>query len=276
MKLNMKKISRALVVLLALGAVIQIGRVLAETALSGESPAAGDAVNTDISQEVLNKLNETDPGRYDLNVSRFKNLLLTLNVHEKFKNEIERLILEGHDLPDLLIAYEFLYQNFGKKQELESLATQKESGKTWSAVFAEYNRNHEDFVPRSFEPDYLESLTTTAGMTPDDIMLADRISFVSGSPVKDIIADKLESQKTWKQIAADLDILHSASTLPRVQITEKQMARLVSGTFTERQVAEAFVLAQKLGETPETIAGLMKAGKTEEAVMAESYTEKYN
>lgn len=271
----MKKISRALVILLALGALFQIGSVLAQT-LSAEPSSTSDPVNTDISQVVLDKLNETDPALYDQNVNILINLLLTLNVHERFKQEIERLILEGHTLPDLLIAYEFLYQSFGHMQELESMVSQKETGKTWATVFAEYKKSHKEFIPRAFEPDYLESLTTTSGFTPDYVMLADHLSFVSGTPVNDLIALKLESQISWKQIAADLDILHSASTLPRVQITEEQLTRFATGTFTDQQVAEAFVLAQKLAETPETVIRQMKAGKTEEAIMAESYIEKYN
>jgi hypothetical protein len=274
--MNVKKISKALVIVVTLGAAIQIGSVFAQTALSEVSTVTSDAMNTDISQEVLNKLNEADPGRYDLNVSRIKNLLITLNAHEKYKHEIERLILAEKTLPDVLIAYEFLYQNLGKMQELESLVNKKESGWTWMAVFAEYNKNHADFVPRSFDPDYLERLMATPGITPDDIMLADQISFVSDISVDFIITDKLEKQRSWKQITADLNILHSASTLPRVQISKEQQAKFTSGIFTESQVAEAFVLAQKLGETSETVVKLMKAGKTEEAIMAESYMQKYN
>ena len=41
-------------------------------------------------------------------------------------------------------------------------------------------------------------------------------------------------------------------------------------------MTEAFVLAQKLGETQETVVERMKAGKTEEDIMAESYMHKYN
>ena len=133
-------------------------------------------------------------------MSRLKNLLITLNAHEKYKHEIERLILAGKALPDVLIAYEFLYQHFGKMQELETLVQEKESGWTWGAVFAGYNEKHPDFVPRSFEPEYLERLMAMPGITPDDIMLADRISFVSETSVDALITDKLEAQRSWKQI----------------------------------------------------------------------------
>ena len=53
----MKNFSRALVIVIVLGVVIQIGSVLAQTALSGTASVTSDDVNTDISQEVLNKLN---------------------------------------------------------------------------------------------------------------------------------------------------------------------------------------------------------------------------
>ncbi|THF72582.1 hypothetical protein E6C55_32710 [Cohnella fermenti] len=236
-----------------------------------------EAVNTEISSDVLEQLQEeSDSATYELQVNRLKNLITALDVHEKFKQEVERLIKEGHSLPDVLIAYEFLYQSYGRMQDLEPLIKQKEDGKEWDAVFTDYNRKHETYVPRSFDSEYLEGLLKTPGVTPDDIMLADRLSFVTDTEVKDILEDRLESDKSWKQIAVELNVLNGSSSLPRVQITEEELAAFSTDTFTEDNVAEAFVLAQKLAETPESVVELMQAGKSEEAIMAASYSHKYS
>lgn len=280
LKINTKRISSAFVIILVVAIVVQLGSVLAENGLpwgsSEETTVESDTVNTTISEDTINKLIETNASQAESQESLFQSMLVSLNVHEKFKEEIERLVVEGYALSDLLIAYDFLYQNFGTIDELEDLVEKKESGRTWESVFTEYNKEHEAFEPRSFDPAYLEQLSKIPTITPDDIMLADRISFVSDTSVEKIMTEKLESQKSWKQIAAELDVVHSASTLPKVQISEEQMAKFVSDTFKEEQVAEAFVLAQKLGETPETVVVQMKAGKSEEAIMAQGYTEKYN
>lgn len=278
--MKIKTMSKVLAIVLALSALLQTGYTLLSIVQAQTAASAGGteaAVNIDIPQDVLDKLKSSDPSHYDTNLANYKKLLVALDVHGKFKREIERLILEGHRLPDLLIAYEFLNQNYGKMQDLETMVKFREAGKTWDAVFTGYNKDHAAFVPRSFDSDYLEGLMKTPGFTPDDIMIADRLAFVSGKPVKDLIAGKLESQNSWKEIAADLDILHSASALPRVQITAQQLKQYtVPGTFAEAKVTAAFVLAQKIGKSPETVIGKMQAGMTDEAIMAESYIETYD
>lgn len=256
-RMKIKTMSRALLIVLALSVAIQAGYSLVSI-VQAQTVVSSGGTSTDIE-------------------TKYKQLLVTLDVHEKFKQEIERLIMAGHRLQDLLIAYDFLYQNFGKMQDLESLIKQKEAGKPWEALFTAYNTSHTEFVPRAFDPDYLEGLMKMPGFTSDDVMMADRVSFVSGKPVKDLIAAKLESQRNWKDVTAELDILHGTSTLPRVQITAQQLSKFAKpGAFTEEQVAEAFVLAQKIGKSPETVIEKMKTGLTEEAIMADGYMEKYN
>lgn len=289
-KLKMKTVSKALLVVLALSIVVQAGYTLvsfvqAQTVVMDDEAPQAAAIESgattfdhiEIPQDVLDKLQATDSSHYDSNLTKYKQLLVDLDVHVKFQQEIERLILAGHRLPDVLIAYEFLYQNFGKLLDLESLVKMVESGKSWEAVFTSYTNSHKEFVPRAFDPDYLESLMKTPGFTSDDVMMADRVSFASGITVKDLITSKLESQRNWKDVTAELNLLHGTSALPRVQVTSQQLSKFVNpGTFTEDQVVQAFVLAQKIGQSPETIVEKMKAGKTEAAILAENYMVKYN
>lgn len=279
MKLTKKTVIGSVVVLLAAVAIYQFSGVFAQTVVTEESSVMSwndAAVSTEISSDVLERLQEeTDSSTYEFQVNRLKNLLVTLDVHEKFKQEIERLIKAGHSLPDVMVAYEFLYQSYGQLKELEPLIERKEDGQTWPAVFTNYNLKHKKFVPRSFESDYLEGLLKTPGVTPDDIMLADRLSFVTGDKVEEILNNRLEAAKSWEQIAVERNVLNGSSALPRVQITEAEMARFSTDTFTEDDVAEAFVLAEKLAEAPETIVEQMQVGKSEETIMAESYVNKY-
>ncbi|MDR6553469.1 hypothetical protein [Paenibacillus qinlingensis] len=289
-RIKMNTVSKALLIVLALSIAVQTGYTLvsyvhAQTvAMDEEAPKVPTtetgATSIDqkvIPQDVLNKLQATDSSHFDSNVMKYKQLLADLNVHAKVQQEIERLVMAGHSLSNVLIAFEFLYQKFGKLPELELLVKQKEAGKAWEALFAGYNSGHKAFVPRAFDPDYLEDLMKKPGFTSDDVMMADRVSFASGIDVKDIITSKLESKRNWMDITAELDLLHGTATLPRVQITAQQLSKFVKpGSFTEDKIAEAFVLAQQIGQNPETVVEKMKAGKTEAAIRAESYMLKYN
>ncbi|MFZ5968693.1 MAG: hypothetical protein ACOYVK_16185 [Bacillota bacterium] len=289
--MNKKIISKTLTILLFAGITIQAGftaysmidtqsnntvesQVLQETTISTELQEE-DTANTDISEEIQNLIRQSDPANFDKNIANYKNLLIDFNVHSQFKEEIERLIREGHKLPDILSGYEFLYHNYGTVQELENFITQKESGKTWKQIFGEYNKNNAEFIPRSFDTDYLEGLMKTPSITSDDIMIADRISYESGQAFEELINKKMED-KSWKTLNAEVGIINSASILPRVEVTSEQLKKyLASGALTEQQIVEAFVLAQKLGKSTDVIIGKVKAGYTEESIIQEYCTEKY-
>ncbi|CAG7658640.1 hypothetical protein ACFQI7_32635 [Paenibacillus allorhizosphaerae] len=314
--MNKRKVSHWVVVLLLLGVIMQAGVEMASTfqsnALTGpfEEPTAssesgdkeatgtgtsiqvvtaaavtsGFAVESSdavseivISQTLLDYIKQSDLANYDRNVTNYKSLLAKRDVHPKMKDELERLMMLGHRVPDLLIAYEFLYQAYGQKKDLEAFVLLKESGKAWEGIFQDYGRNHAAFQPRAFDSKELESLTMTAGITSSDIIIADRLAFVSGQPFNDLLRSKVEGGKSWKDVSADLDILNGAGVLPRVQISAEQMNRYTqTAKLTEQQVAEAFVLAGKVEETPEIIIGKKQSGTTPEAIMADYWNRKYN
>jgi hypothetical protein len=275
----MKKLSKILFIILMLGFVFQAGFAVyatvsggtAETSDSEETVTEDDIV---ISQEVLDQIQAFDPDHYEKNVDNYKNLLISLNVHESFKQEIERLIFEGRPLPDLLIGYEFLYQSFGVISGLEPFVVQKASGASWETIFTEYNAAHKEFVPRAFDPDYLERLMSTPSITSDDIMIADRAAFVTGKTFQEVMEAKLEAAN-WKESTAREGILYSADKLPRVQITNEQIEKYTGQGLTENQIALAFVIAHKVGKEAQSVIEKIKDGYSEEAIYAESWTEKY-
>ncbi|QMV42435.1 hypothetical protein [Cohnella cholangitidis] len=240
--------------------------------------SALDVINANsiaISQQVLDKIKQSDPDNYEKNVTNYKNLLTELNVHDKFKQEIDRLLAADHKLPDLLVAYLFLYQSYGQLSDLEPMVANKESGKKWSAIFSEYANAHPVFAPRAFDSSYLEELMQTPNLNSDDIMIADRVSFAIGKPFEEIISIRLKSI-SWKAANADLGILYSADKLPRVQITAEQMNKYTApGKLTEDQVAQAFVIANKAGKSADSVIEQIKAGYSEEAILAQAYSEKY-
>ncbi|QJD85851.1 hypothetical protein [Cohnella herbarum] len=246
--------------------------------LSPLDSSALDVINADsivISKQVLDNIKQSDPGNYERNVTLYKKLLIELNVHDKFKQEIERLVAANHKLPNLLIAYEFLYQSYGQISELEPMVVNKESGEKWSVIFYDYAKSRPVFAPRAFDSSYLEQLMQTPNLTTDDIMIADRVSFTIGKPFEEIISDRLKSI-SWKAANAGLGILYSADKLPRVQITAEQLDKYTaSRKLTEDQVAQAFVIANKAGKSADSVIEHIKAGYSEEAILAQAYSEKY-
>lgn len=242
MKLKSKKIILILLAVIALGGIMQIGSALAQSGwfTSSSKPSYEEWLNT-------------------------------LDVHDKFKVELDQL-KASHAQGDLMTAYTFLYYQYGIFDQLEPIVKQKEDGASWKSVFSEYLEQHHAFVPRTYDTNELENLTSSASITSDDIMVADRLSFVSGQPMKGLLAAKLESGTSWKDAAADLNIVNGASSLPRVEVTAEEISQYATGKFPQEKVIQAFVLSQKVGLEPKDVVSKLKDGRSETEIMATAWS----
>lgn len=255
-----------------------------QNTVSEEQPAATvEAVSIDeeetedivISDEILDIIREQDPENYETNLTNYKNMLVKLNVHKKFQDELERLLKEEKMLADILIAYEFLNDSYGKLEDVLILINDKEEKESWSAVFKEYNRNNPEFIPQAFESGYLENLMKTSSLTADDIMIADRVSQKVNKPFKDIINERI-SGASWKRINAEFDVVNGDSFLPHVPVTREQISKYTeSGHLTEQQVVEALVIVNKMKRPEAFIIEKVREGMEKEDIYALCYEEKY-
>lgn len=209
------------------------------------------------------------------NIKNYKTLLAALDVPQSFQTEIEDMYIRGHKVKDVLIAYEFLYQSYGFIEELEELITQKEYGMSWNMIFKEHKNSMETFEPSNFEGGKLEEIFKTPGITPDDIIIADRTAQQTGIKFDELIAMRGQGM-SWKIINEELEIVNTSAELPRVAVTSAQVKNHMKETgLSEEQVIEALVLAQKLDKDGKAVVDKFKAGKIEEDIIAESLEEKY-
>ncbi|QTH43038.1 hypothetical protein J4772_00650 [Cohnella sp. LGH] len=285
----MRKVSKLMLVLFIAAMTLPAGfaayAMVSSTSTTGSTAMpptldslAPEAINADsivISQQIIEKIQQSDPSNYERNVANYKKLLIELSIHGKFKEEIERLVEANYKLPSILIAYEFLYQSYGQLSDLEPMVASRETGKAWSDIFSEFAKARPVFAPRAFDSDYLEQLMQTPNLTTDDIMIADRVSFAVGKSFEKIIDERLKAI-SWKAVSADLGLLYNADELPRVQITAEQLDKYTaSGKLTEDQVAQAFVIANKVGKSADSVIEQVKEGYSEEAILAQAYSKKY-
>jgi hypothetical protein len=225
--------------------------------------------------EVENIITSLDAANAAKNIKNYKTLVAALDVPQSFQTEIEEMYTKGHKVKDVLIAYEFLYQSYGSIEELEELITQKESGNAWNIIFKEYKNSMATFEPSNFEGGKLEEIFKTPGITPDDIIIADRTAQQTGIKFDELIAMRGQGM-VWKTINEELEIINTSAELPRVAVTSAQVKNHMKETgLSEEQVIEALVLAQKLDKDGKAVVDKIKAGNTEEDIFAESLEEKY-
>ncbi len=271
--MNRNQLLKAAITILLLAIIIQIVYI-SYTIAQGET-TTNDKTETATEQSVTYEISEEVQNKIQVDINIYRTFLVKHNVQQRFKEEIERLILSEYKLQEILIAYEFLSENFGKMEELEKLCQEKQSGKTWEQLFIAYNAEHGDFVPRAFDPDYLEELMHNSNISADDIMIADRVSNNSNTAYEIVIMYRANGL-TWAKINEKLGILNSQSKLPRVQVTNEQIEQYTSGGLTENQVVEAFVIAKKISKSEEEIINKIKQGYSQEKIYAEYYQKIYN
>lgn len=228
-----------------------------------------------LSKEVEDKITSLDAENAAKNINNYKLLLAELNVPAKFQAHIEAMFNDGHKVQEVLAAYEYLYQNYGSIEELEGLIKQKEDGKAWKTVFKEYKESKVEFEPSSFPDGKLEEIMQTPGITPDDVIIADRVAQMSGLQLDELF-DMRRQGKAWKVINEEIGIINTSGELPRAVITSAQVKNHMKSTgLSEEKVIEALVLAQKLETDGKTVVDKIKAGSTEEDIIAESLEVKY-
>lgn len=234
-----------------------------------------DISNVILNKEVEDMITSLDMVNAARNINNYKIMLAALDVPVSFQKEVESIYGKGYKVQDVLTAYEFLYQNYGNIYELEELIAQKESGKAWNTIFKEYKKNKEKFEPRNFEDGKLDEVFGMPGITPDDIVIADRIAQQTGLEFDELIALRGKGMD-WKAINEDLEIVNTSDELPRVAVTSVQVKKHMTDTgLSEEQVIEALVLAQKLDKDGKVVIDKIKAGKAEEDIIAECLEEKY-
>ncbi|EMS70461.1 hypothetical protein [Ruminiclostridium cellobioparum] len=233
-----------------------------------------DEASTEISKEILDLIKTQDPDSYTKNLNNYKQLLELLNVHVKFKNEIERLIKKGKKLPDILIAYSFLNDCYGGMEDIEKLVDNKEAGKKWPDIFKEYFKNNPEFVPRDFESDYLERLLDS-GTNQDTIMIADRVSQKAKVEIDTLISKK-QAGESWRLINAEYGIVNGLEKSPHLSVTRTQLTKYTTQTnLSEKEVINALTIGTKLGESADSVLNSVKKGLSKEEIYAMAFEEKY-
>lgn len=262
--MNKRKLLRASALIIILVLVFQAG-VFAYAKL-----AVTPKADTEESNEV-----SSGPIQSEVVRSTYDQFLKEFAVQEDYRKQIEKLVGSGYSRAAVMTAYDFLYHNFGTIKDWTTMLEAKASGKAWGTLFVQYRETHAEFIPRSFDSEELELLMQVQGATSDDIMIADRLSFVTGKLYSELLNQKLKDG-TWSNIFVREHVLYSGNPFPRVQITEKEIHKYTQiAKLTEQQVTHALVLAHKLGESTEVVVGKLAQGISDEMIMAQSYMEKY-
>lgn len=181
---------------------------------------------------------------------------------------LKELASEGYSEEDIRIAYAFLNDQYGKKEDLVPLLTEAANGLAWETIFTNYNDTHNSFIPRAYDSEYLDQIMQSENITSDDIMICDRLSFASGQDFNTLMMRFMEGEN-WEMLSEELGIINSQRSLIRVPVTTDDINLYTqSYGLSENQVVEGFVLAAKFDMEVEGVLVKLMSGDTEEKIMA--------
>lgn len=195
--------------------------------------------------DIINYIKNIDVNNSEKNVLKYKEFLKSYDVQDGNTKVINELIVKYNKIDDVLIAYSFINDYYGTTIDLKTILKNKTEGKSWSDIFSDYSNKH-TFVPREFNVDDLENYLSYSSISSDDIVIIDRISFVSGEKFKDILLRKVEGED-YSTIKENLNICNSEEKLGRVKITNNKLEYYLSKTeLTQEEIVNCYVLALKL------------------------------
>jgi len=234
-----------------------------------------DISDVNISDDFDKEVRDSDKTNSNKNINNLKKALKELEIPETYRDKIKALIKKGYRLPDILIAYNFLNEYYGKISQIEGLLEKNKNGKTWDVVFNEYTMNKGEFIPTNFDKSYIENLIKTDGISADDIMIADRMAF-NGTKKFDELIDIKKTGKNWKDIKVENEIINMEEKLLHTAISGTEIKKITqSGELNEKEAIEALVIAQKMGKTDDEVIAKMKKHEKKEHIYAEYFNQKY-
>lgn len=193
-----------------------------------------------------------------------------LNISGERKEQVNKLIEKGYSEKNVYIAYAFLCDKYGTLDELEEILKQKKDKTSWESIFRNYDKTHEQFQPREFEPDYIDKLIMSE-VSADDIMICDKISWKTNKDYKKIMSEHMEGT-SFIQISNKLGIICNEEILLKIQVTEEELKNYTTKyKFTREQIFKYSVLAKKTSQNPSKVMDKISKGSNEYRIIADYY-----
>lgn len=195
-----------------------------------------------------------------------------LNITEDRNIHINELKEKGYTETNIYTGYAFLCERYGTLKDLENMLEQKSNNKSWESIFKEYDKSHEKFEPRKFEPDYIDKLIM-AEVSADDIMICDKIAWKSEQEFEKLMNEHMEGIG-FAELANRFGIISNEQKLLRVKVSETDLDKYINKyNFTREQIFKYCVLAEKIGQERSVLMDKINKGINEYSILEDYYEE---
>lgn len=235
-----------------------------------------DISTVNISSEAELIIRKADEKNAVKNIKNYKTLIAKLNIPEKFQQVILDKVKEGNKVPDIFIAYEYLYEKYGTTEEVNTMLKERTESKEWQFIFTQYKNGQKEFIPRDFAKGDLDKLFSTPGISASDIMNADRISQRGIKKFGELMQLRKDGQ-TWAEINTNLGIINTLQQLPEAKTSTYTIENYCKSlNMSKDKVMSALMIAAKTDMDDNKVLDMIKQGKSEEEVLTKFYETTYS
>ena len=168
-------------------------------------------IKKEVKEELKNKIKEKKNQKA---VEKFEKFAAELNFPDHYSDKFMELLDKGYDPKEMMIAYDFLSENLGSIDELESLLESKKN-KKWSEVFDAYLKAIPEFNQTDFDAKYLDGILKAGAVTTEDIAFADALAQRTNSDTKGKLAKISVTEKELQE------------TMQKNNVDEKQAIKIL-------------------------------------------------
>ena len=222
-------------------------------------------IKKEVKEELKNKIKEKKNQKA---VEKFEKFAAELNFPDHYSDKFMELLDKGYDPKEMMIAYDFLSENLGSIDELESLLESKKN-KKWSEIFDAYLKAIPEFNQTDFDAKYLDGILKAGAVTTEDIAFADALAQRTNSDAVEIINQKRDG-KSWEEIAVEKRSANTKGKLAKISVTEKELQETMQKNNVDEKQAIKILKKEK-----KALKHNINKDKSEAEIEQEILEEKY-
>jgi len=175
----------------------------------------------------------------------YKKLVIEKGLTDLKIEKLKQYLLNYTDYFAILTIYDCLADNFFAYSDLDAAVKRYMNGESLDNILDYYIEFDRDFKSYNFEEDELEYYMISAGLSAQDIMMADLMSQHCGIPIKEII-DKMLELESWESLTEGYGIINSNRKLHSVDVNSEDILICQNELgLTEEEAIKEIVTADK-------------------------------
>ena len=184
-------------------------------------------------------------------IKGFQRICVDKELTEAEKTILTDFVLAYPQQTETLYAlYDFLYDYFFTKQDLQLAMQRCQNGENVESVLEDYFNIEQSYQPPQVESERVYYYIEERGLSADDSAIAKTLTFRQVSEYETIMG-RLSSGETWEQIGIELELLNLSGRMRTLTVTQEEVQQTQKTLHISEEEAVSKVAEAKKANVPE-------------------------